>query len=160
MKEPDERVRSHGVLQSLGNVDPTRRSAGIPRPALAISRKGRAMSQPENELTGLIAKWRKRSVTNSYRYKYAETALRECADELEDAFASRAPDKENEEAMNDQEPLTSEQVLAEVDEYCATKGNPLLAPAMRQAFEKDKRMPHAVLVSLNLEPVMMWRRKS
>jgi hypothetical protein len=75
-------------------------------------------------------------------------------------LASRAPDKENEEAMSDQEPLTSEQVLAEVDEYCATKGNPLLAPVMRQAFEKDKRMPHAVLVSLNLEPVMMWRRKS
>jgi hypothetical protein len=55
--------------------------------------------------------------------------------------------------------FTAEQVLAEVDDYCATKGNPALAPLMHDAFKRDGKMPHAVLVSLNLEQVTMWIRK-
>ena len=62
--------------------------------------------------------------------------------------------------MSEQEILTAGQVLSEIDLYCSTKGNPALAPVMRQAFEKDGKFPHAVLVSLKLEPVTMWRRKS
>ena len=56
--------------------------------------------------------------------------------------------------------LTAEEVLAEVDEYCATKGNPILAPLFRKDFEKTGRMAHAILISLDLEPVTMWRRKA
>lgn len=61
--------------------------------------------------------------------------------------------------MQTDDVLTADEVLAECDEYCNTKGNPVLAPLMRQAFAKDKRMPQAVLVSLNLEPVTMYRRR-
>ena len=56
--------------------------------------------------------------------------------------------------------LTAEQVLAEVDEYCTTKGNPILAPHMRKAYERDGKMPPAVLTSLNLRPITMWQRKA
>jgi hypothetical protein len=55
--------------------------------------------------------------------------------------------------------LTADQVLAECDEYCNTEGNPVLAPLMRDYYNKNKVMPQAFLKSLNLEPVMMWRRK-
>jgi hypothetical protein len=56
--------------------------------------------------------------------------------------------------------LTAEQVLAEVDDYCTNgAGNPILAPLMRDHYKKHGHMAHAVLASLNLEPVTMWRRK-
>jgi hypothetical protein len=62
------------------------------------------------------------------------------------------------EVAKERETLTAEQVFAEVDEYCATKGNPSLAPLMRQSFEETGLMPRAVLATLRLKPVMMWQR--
>jgi hypothetical protein len=47
-----------------------------------------------------------------------------------------------------------------MDEYCTNGcGNPILAPILRKDYEKTGRMAHAILVSLNLEPLTMWRRK-
>jgi hypothetical protein len=52
--------------------------------------------------------------------------------------------------------LTADQVLDASDEYCRTKGNPALAPVMRESFRKHREMPRAVLTSLNLKPVVMY----
>jgi hypothetical protein len=55
--------------------------------------------------------------------------------------------------------LTAEQVLHEVDLYCTTKGNPVLAKVMLEYYRKTGEMAPAVLTSLNLEPVVMYREK-
>ena len=55
--------------------------------------------------------------------------------------------------------LTAEQVLAKVDEYCRTKGNPALAPHMRAYYTETGKMAPAVLESLRIKPVLMWQRK-
>lgn len=57
------------------------------------------------------------------------------------------------------EVFTAEQVLDMTDEYCRTKGNPVLAKPMRDYHKKTGNMAYAVLKSLNLEPVVMYRRK-
>lgn len=54
--------------------------------------------------------------------------------------------------------LDAEQVLAEVDRMCEGR-TPNLAPYMRQHYEENLYMPHAVLRDLNIEPHPMWKRK-
>lgn len=54
--------------------------------------------------------------------------------------------------------LSAEQILDEVDTYCATQGNPTLAPHMRAHWEKTGKMAPAVLVSLKLRPVTVFVR--
>ncbi len=61
--------------------------------------------------------------------------------------------------------LTAEQVLDEVDEYCAQHhSDPAMgkavAEAMREYFSRYGGMAPAVMRSLKLEKVTMWRRIS
>jgi hypothetical protein len=55
--------------------------------------------------------------------------------------------------------LTADEVMAAMDKYFETGGNPVLQPLMRDYYAQTGKIPHAVLVTLKLEKITLIRVK-
>ncbi len=54
---------------------------------------------------------------------------------------------------------TAEEALNEADAYCEKIGNRAVAKVMREHYEKIKELPLAIITTLKLEKVIMYRRR-